>query len=188
MRSQEVPEIIKITKKSEKWILMKTNVFIVFLGGWDINIQHILHSKIIKNHTCNPNMLFDTSNHRKSRNVMPNGLPWGTQNPLKMNENPTWDPSGSSLVHLCSNWSPKWCQSGLQGPPNRPKIIPLGTQMDIQINKNQYPYTCCSLIDSMFSILQIFLILQIPSVLQMPPVHKLPNCCWPEGPAAGAKP
>ena len=167
---------------------MNTIVFTMFLKGWDINIQHVCHSKIIKNHTWNPNILLDTSNHRKYRKVMPNGLQWGTQNRLKIYQNPTWDHSGSPLVHLCSTWSPKWCQSGLQGPPNRPKIIPLGTQMDIQINKIQYLYTCCSFIDPMFSILQILLILQIPSVLQSPPVHKLPNCCWPEGPAAGAKP
>ena len=44
------------------------------------------------------------------------------------------------------------------------------------------------------SILQIIQILQIPSILQIfqilqiPPVSKLPICCLPEGPAAGAKP
>ena len=56
---------------------MKTIAFTVFLRGWDINIQHVCHSKTIKNHTCNPNILLDTSNHRKYRKVMPNGLQWG---------------------------------------------------------------------------------------------------------------
>ena len=57
-----------------------------------------------------------------------------------------------------------------------------------------YMETMDSSIDSMFSILQIFQILQIPSILQVfqilqiPPVCKLPICCLPEGPAAGAKP
>ena len=33
MRSQEVPEVIKITKKSKKWNLMKTSVFTILLRG-----------------------------------------------------------------------------------------------------------------------------------------------------------
>ena len=51
-----------------------------------------------------------------------------------------------------------------------------------------------SSIDVMFSILQIIQILQILSILQIfqilqiPPVSKLPICCLPGGPAAGAKP
>ena len=139
MRSKLVPKIINFIKKSKMWTIMKTIVFTMFLRCWDIKIQYMFHTKIIKNHTCNPNMLFDTSNHRKSRKVTPNGLQWGTQNPLKIYENPTWDPSGSPLVHLCSTWSPKWCQSGLQGPPNSPKIIPLGDRNGHPNQQNPIP-------------------------------------------------
>ena len=36
MRSQEVPEVIKITNMLKKWKLMKTIVFTILLRGWDI--------------------------------------------------------------------------------------------------------------------------------------------------------
>ena len=57
-----------------------------------------------------------------------------------------------------------------------------------------YLETFDSSVDFMFAILQIIQILQIPSILQIfqilqiLPVSKLPICCLPEGPAAGAKP
>ena len=108
MRSKQVPEIIKITKTTKTWNPMKTTVFTVFLRGWDITNQLIFQSKIIKNHACNPNMLFDTPNHRKYQKVTQNGLQWGTQNPSKIIENPFWHPPGSPWVHLCPTWSPKW--------------------------------------------------------------------------------
>ena len=80
---------------------MKTIVFTMFLKGWDIKIQHIFYSKLIKNYTCNPNMLFDASDHRKYRKVTQNYLQWGTQNPPRIDENSPWDHSGYPLVHLC---------------------------------------------------------------------------------------
>ena len=73
----------------------------MFLKGWGIRIQDIFNSKLMKNHTCNPSVLFDTSNHRKYRKVTPNGLQWGTQNPPEIDENPPWDHSGCPAVHLC---------------------------------------------------------------------------------------
>ena len=108
MRSKLVPKIIKFTKKSKIRNLMKTIVFTMFLRGWDITNQRIFQSKIIKNHACNPNMLFDTPYHRKYQKVSWNGLPWGTQNPSKIIENPSWHNPGSPWVHLCPTWSPKW--------------------------------------------------------------------------------
>ena len=134
----EVPNIIKFMKKSKMRNLMKTIIFTMFLRGWDINIQHDFHSKIIKNQTCEPNILFDTPNHRKYRKVTPNCLQWGTQNLPKINENPPWGHSECPLVHLCPTWSLKWRQNGVQGPPNRPQMVALGTQIDIKINKVQY--------------------------------------------------
>ena len=87
MRSKQVPEIIKFMKKSKKRNLMKTTIFTMFLRGWDITNQLIFQSKIIKNHACNPNMLFDTPNHRTYQKVTQNGLQWGTQNPPKIIKN-----------------------------------------------------------------------------------------------------
>ena len=126
MRSKQVPEIIKITKTTKTWNPMKTTVFAMFLRGWDITNQLIFQSKIIKNHACNPNMLFDTPNHRKYQKVTQNCLKWGNRNPSKIIENPFWHPPGSPWVHLCptwsSKWSPrtsKWTQNGLLGDPKR---------------------------------------------------------------------
>ena len=62
---------------------MKTTLFTVFLRGWDITNQLIFQSKIIKHHACNPNMLFDTPNHRNYQKVTQNCFQWGTQNPSK---------------------------------------------------------------------------------------------------------
>ena len=70
-------------------------VFTMFLKGWDITNQLIFQSKIIKNHACNPNMLFDTPNHRKYQKVTQKGLQWGTQNPSKIIKNPFWHLPGS---------------------------------------------------------------------------------------------
>ena len=64
MRSQEVPEVIKITKKSKKWNLMKTSVFTILLGGWTIKNHKIFELKFIKIRACNPSKLLCTSNHR----------------------------------------------------------------------------------------------------------------------------
>ena len=79
---------------------MKTTVFTMFLKGWDITNHLIFRSKIIKNHACNSNMLFVTSNDRKYQKVIQNGLQRETQNPSKIVESPPWDLPGSLSVHL----------------------------------------------------------------------------------------
>ena len=62
MRSQEVPEVIKITKMLKKWNLTKTQIFTILLRGWNIRIHHNYHSKIIKKRDCNPNVILNCSN------------------------------------------------------------------------------------------------------------------------------
>ena len=59
--------------------------------GWDIRNQLIFHSKVIKNHACNPNMFVDASNDIKYEKVIQNGLQRGTQNRRKIIKNPSWD-------------------------------------------------------------------------------------------------
>ena len=88
---------------------MKTTVFTVFLRGWDITNQLIFQSKIIKNHACNPNMLFATPNHRKYQKVTQNGLQWGTQNPSKITENQFWSHLSASLHPLVTKIMKKLC-------------------------------------------------------------------------------
>ena len=63
---------------------MKTILFTMFLRGWDIIIQQMFQSKIIKNRVCNPNMFFDTSNHTQHEKVTPNLLQQATQNSLEI--------------------------------------------------------------------------------------------------------
>ena len=101
MRSKQVPKIIKFTKISKKWNLMKTIVFSMFLRGWDIRNHKIFHLEIIKNHACNPNLFFDASNDRKYQKVIKLVSKWRTQNPWKITKNPPWDIPGSLWVHLC---------------------------------------------------------------------------------------
>ena len=47
MRSQEVPEVIKIMKMLKKWNLMKTFVFTNILKGCDMRNHKIVHVKIV---------------------------------------------------------------------------------------------------------------------------------------------
>ena len=121
MRSQRVPEIIKIKKISEKWNLMKTIVFTMFLRGWDIRNQQIFQSKIIQNRACNPNMLFDASGHTKYEKVTPEWPPKAIQNSWKIDINPAWDIQEPSWMNPGTKWSPNWCQSDLPGPQNGQK-------------------------------------------------------------------
>ena len=62
---------------------MKTLLFTVLLKGWDIINQLSFHSKVIKNHACNPNMIFDASNDRTYQKVIQNDVRRETQNPSK---------------------------------------------------------------------------------------------------------
>ena len=68
---------------------MKSNenicIYTVFDGLGHQNSTNF-HSKIIKTHACNPNMLFDTSIHRKYQKVTQKCPQWGTQNPRKISE------------------------------------------------------------------------------------------------------
>ena len=118
MRSQEVPETIEIIKKSKKWNLMKTIVFSMFLRGWDIRNHNFFQSEIIKNHACNPNMLFDTSNHIKYEKVTEKCPQRGTQKSSKIIKNPHWDIQELSWMSPGTKWSPNWCHSDLPWPQN----------------------------------------------------------------------
>ena len=105
----------------------------MFLRGWDITNQLIFQSKIIKIHACNPNMLFDTQNHRKYQKVTQNGLQWGTQNPSKIRQIHSGTLQGPP-ERICAQLDH---QNGLQGPPNGPKMVSWGPKKDIQIRKIQ---------------------------------------------------
>ena len=59
---------------------MKTVLVTILFIGWDIRNQQIVHSKIIENHICNPNMFFGASNDRIYQKVTQNGCQRGTQN------------------------------------------------------------------------------------------------------------
>ena len=79
---------------------MKTLLFDVLLKGWDVINQQIFHSKVIKNHACNPNMICDASNDPTYQKVIQNGLQRGTQKSSKIIKNPSWDLPGSICVQL----------------------------------------------------------------------------------------
>ena len=98
---------------------MKTIVFTVFQRGWNIRIQQIFHSKIINKHACNPNMFFDTSNHRKHRKVSQIGLQWGTQNPSKIKK-----------IHVGTLQGPPECICAPPDHQNGVKIISKDLHMD----------------------------------------------------------
>ena len=155
---------------------MKTIVFTMLLRGRDINIQHVCHSKIIKNHTWNPNILLDTSNHRKYRKVIQmvsNGGRKIDLKSIKIQPGTIQDLPECICAPLDHQNGAKVVSKDFQ---INPKSLLWGPKLDIQINKIRYPYTCCSFVDSTVSILEI------PPVLQIPPDHKLPNCCfccWP---------
>ena len=109
MRVKQVPEVTQISKKSEKWNLTKTILFIMFLKGWDIRNQRLFQSKIIKLRACNPNMLFGVSNHINCGKVTPTGLP-------KIIKNRWKSMLGHSRAFLNTPWHPtivrivpKWC-------------------------------------------------------------------------------
>ena len=103
----------------------------MFLRGWDIRIQQIFHSKIIRNPVCNPSMIFDTSNYRKSQKVTQNGVQWRTPNPPKIIKNQFRHPLGTPWVHMCPTWSPKWCP----WTSKRTQNGPLETQKTTEFNK-----------------------------------------------------
>ena len=97
---------------------MKTLLFTILLIGWDIRNQEIFHSKIIKNHACKPNMLYDASNDRKYQKVIQNAVQRGDPKSIKIITSPPWDLPGSLRVHL-------W-RTELQ---NGTKMVPKDLQM-----------------------------------------------------------
>ena len=102
----------------------------MFLRGWDIRIQPSFPSKVTKNRACNPNMLFDASNHINNEKVTPKWSQQVTQKSSKIDENQCWDIQERSWVHPYTHWSPKWCQSGTPRPQNASKTVS-------KTNKNQ---------------------------------------------------
>ena len=57
----------------------------MFLRGWDIRIQPTFQSKVTKNRACNPNMIFDASNHINYEKVTPKGPPKINQKSKEIN-------------------------------------------------------------------------------------------------------
>ena len=175
-------------KTPEIWNLTKTIIFVVFLRGWDIKIQYIFQSKLIKNHTCNPNMFLDASNDIKNGKVSRMVSKWGTQNPSRIVESTPWDLPGSLCVHLWvpldCKLVPKWCPRTYKWSQN----YQLGTLKADKIKQNPTIQNITNnlifliFIDWFQSWKPVFLLLLILSVCKSP-VNWLP-----EGPAAGAKP
>ena len=88
---------------------MKTLLFTILLKGWDIRIHQNFHSKITKKRDCNPNVILDCSNQRKSEKVLQKGLQWETQNPSKIIENPFWSRLSAPLHPMTTKILKKWC-------------------------------------------------------------------------------
>ena len=163
-------------KTSKIWNLMKTIIFIMFLRGWDIRIQHTFHPKLIKNQTCNPNMFFWYLKSQKIQNSDPKWCPMGdpksTKNRWKSTLGPFRAPLSASVPHLIAKMTPKqhprtskWIQNGLSGDPN-----------GHQSQQNPTPVNMWQLYwFNVFNPADLSNPAN-PSVLQIPPVHKLPNC------------
>ena len=109
---------------------MKTLLFTILLKGWDIINQQIFHSKILKNHACNPNLFFDASNDPKYQKVIQNGLQRGTQKSSKIIENPSRVHLCASVTHLIAKMVNKWC-------PRTSKWSQNGHPKTLKGNENQ---------------------------------------------------
>ena len=173
MRSKQVPKIIKFMKKSKKWNLMKTLLFTILLKGWDIRIHQNFHSKITKKRDCNPNVILDCSNQRKSEKVLQKGLQWETQNPSKIIENPFWSRLSAPLHPMITKILKKWCPQ----TQNAWKMIPQDLKQSINL-WNKINEICLK---------RNMQLLNFP-VISIHLVCKSPINWLPEGPAAGAKP
>ena len=101
---------------------MKTIQFTTLFMGWDIRIQQIVHSKIVGNHACNPNLLFLLQMEDKLKKLpkmMSKGVPKMYQQSIK-------SILGPSRVHLCASMThliAKRCPNGAQGSPKGPQMV-----------------------------------------------------------------
>ena len=129
MASKQVPKITKFMNKSKKWNLMKTLIFTILLKGWDIRIHQNFHSKINKIRNCNPNVILDCSNQRKSEKVLQKGLQWETQNPSKITENPFWSRLSAPLHPMITKILKKWCPQ----TQNAWKLVPQDLKKSIKL-------------------------------------------------------
>ena len=173
MRSKQVPKIIKFMKQSKKRNLMKTLLFNILLKGWDIRIHQNFHSKINKKRDCNPNVILDCSNQRKSEKVLQKGLQWETQNPSKITENPFWSRLSAPLHPMITKILKKWCPQ----TQNAWKMIP----QDLKKSINQWGKMNEICLNRNMQLLNF-------PVISIHLVCKSPINWLPEGPAAGAKP
>ena len=178
-RSQEVPEVMKITKILKKWNLMKTIVFTILLRGWDIRIHENFYSKIIKKRDCNPDVILNCSNQRKSEKMMQKGLQWETQNPSKITKNQFWSRLSGPLHPMITKIVKKWCPK----TQNAWKMVSQDLEKSINLWSKMNEICLKRIMQllnfPMISILQIF---------QIHLVCKSTVNWLPEGPAAGAKP
>ena len=177
MRSQEVPEVIKMTKMLKKWNLMKTNVFAILLRGWDIRIH--VHSKIINKSDCNPNVILNCSNQTKHEKVMQKSLQLETQNPSTIIENQFWSRLSGPLHPMITKIMKKLCLK----TQNAWKMV----SQDLEKTKNMWSKM------NEICLKRIMQLLNCPmiSILQIFQIHLVCKSTvnWlPEGPAAGAKP
>ena len=88
---------------------MKTQRFTIPLKGWDIRIRQNFNLKICKQCDCNPNVILDCSNQRKSEKVIQKGLQWETQNPPQIAENQFWSRLSAPLHPMITQIMKKWC-------------------------------------------------------------------------------
>ena len=166
---------------------MQTTVFTMCLRSWDIRLQTTFQSKVTKNRACDPNIVFDASNHTHYEKVIPKGCQQATRNPSKIERDQHWDTQGNSWLHPCTQWSLKWCQSGAQRPQNASKMASKTTKYQwlwMQVILK-------SILNYSDLWIQIYLknsVLQILQILEVLSDCKLQVCWLPEGPAAGAKP
>ena len=143
----------------------------MFWKGWDPRNQQMFQSRIIKIRDCNPNMLFDISNHIKYQKVAKTCPEWDAQNISKIIKNPPWDTQGPSWTHPCTKWPPNWYRSGPPRLQNTSKMVSQDASKSMNVyallhethgkwfpwlnaNNRIYPETMEGSIVSMISILQ----------------------------------
>ena len=88
---------------------MKTTVFTILLKGWDIRIHENFYSEIIKKRDCNPDVILNCSNQRKSEKMMQKGLQWETQDSSKTTKNQFWSRLSGPLHPMITKTMKKLC-------------------------------------------------------------------------------